>query len=952
MSDSKMVEAVQPVIPANETVIRARLRILEKIASTLNVEPILQQIVETTADFSGADKAAIFLLDDTSNELYIHSSSGFNRDDANSYRQSAVGTSMIGRVFSTGRPTLIEHTPASQQSAKIKLDFPATSVINLPIRHGETIYGVLGLYINGSPRTFVHKHMQVLIPFADYTAIAIENMQRYKGTNQLLSDTYALFDIAGLFTETRDLNELLDLIASLTLSRLDVADRAIIHLLDVKTGRLEYQVRVPPPKNGMNSPSGFAIGEGVAGRVLQENQPINIGLVQDDPFFVSRGVTFGSLMVAPISWRNNCVGTISVASQHSKAFNYRNERFLSSLANLAAIAIENARLYEQQVHLYEESQDRLVQLERHNRELNSLRDILGVLQSTLSLSEVLAQIVNGVVLGLNYRAVMLSTIDDEHQVLTARDLAFEPIVAQSDLQDQAEKLVGQKLIGSSVSLKEHRSNLGVQVCLNGEAQITHNLHNVFRPILDAEKSETIQTMFGLQTLAIMPIKAEDQLFGILYAGTERGDIDPRQLDALKAFANQAAIAIRNARQFEHMHQRLRRRVKELQSFQDIDRLISSTADQPKMLDSILDMGLKLVDADCGNIALVDKRSGDLIPRACYPQDSINLSIYDQGLTMWVAQSRLTTRVRDLARTRWENTYLKQAVRSELAAPILVGDDLVGVINIGSTQFNAFSQEDESLLDILATQTAVAIQMTEYYQELEKSQERSNEAERIAAMSDMASNMVHNINNSVGAIRVLVQQIRFKQNYNSLTPDFLEKKLEAIERSAEKTLDMARNIRNPFQKLATEPTDVNTSIHKALDSLETKPSTLEIILELDEQIPEILATQQLVEVFRNLIENAVQAMRGAGILHLSSRLLGQYIEVSVADNGPGITHDLNETSVFNLGVSSKTDGLGYGLWWCKIYLNRVGGTIDLDRSVTTGCRFLIYLPLPDQPEGNQ
>jgi GAF domain-containing protein len=691
-------------------------------------------------------------------------------------------------------------------------------------------------------------------------------------------------------------------------------------------------------------PSGFAIGEGVAGRVLQENRPINVSNIGDDPAFISRGVTFGSLLVAPISWRSACIGTISVASQHPHAFTRRNERFLTSLANLAAIAIENARLYEDQVQLYEDSQEQLAKVERRNRELNSLRDILGALQSTLSLPEVLAQVATGVVEGLNYRAVMLATIDEANQLLTVKELALEPLFAQTDLRERAEKMAGQKLLGSSASLQENQNNLGIQVCLDGEARVTQTLADLFQPILGADVSQTIQDLFHLKMFAVMPIKSESRLFGVLYAGTERTEIEGPHLEALQAFANQAALAINNARQFEYMHERLRRRVKELQGLQDIDRLISSTADFERMLHSILEVSLKLVDAECGNIALMDKKLGQLLPKACYPPESILTEQYHQGLTAWVARQRKTIRIRDLTRTAWRNVYQDIEVRSELAVPILVREEVVGVINMGSSAVGAFTEEDESLLDILATQTAVAIQMTRYYQELEKTRQRSYEAERLAAMSDMASNMVHNINNSIGAIRVLVQQIRFKANYGSLSPEFLAKKLESIEHSAEKTLEMARNIRNPFQNLATEPTDINKSLRAALQSFEPRPSTLELILELADKLPPVLATQQLEEVFRNLIKNAIQSMKGMGTLHISSKHTGHKLEVAVTDTGPGISHDLTETSVFNLGVSSKSDGLGYGLWWCKIYLNRVGGAIDLDQSVTAGCRFVITLPV--------
>jgi hypothetical protein len=93
-----------------------------------------------------------------------------------------------------------------------------------------------------------------------------------------------------------------------------------------------------------------------------------------------------------------------------------------------------------------------------------------------------------------------------------------------------------------------------------------------------------------------------------------------------------------------------------------------------MLKNILDVARKLVGAaDCGSIALTDSDTGALIPRVGYPEGSGAAQGYVPGLAAWAARARETARVPDMSLTPWAKIYGDLNVRSELAAPILVGE---------------------------------------------------------------------------------------------------------------------------------------------------------------------------------------------------------------------------------------------------------------------------------------
>ena len=292
--------------------------------------------------------------------------------------------------------------------------------------------------------------------------------------------------------------------------------------------------------------------------------------------------------------------------------------------------------------------------------------------------------------------------------------------------------------------------------------------------------------------------------------------------------------------------------------------------------------------------------------------------------------------------------------SLLLAP-LAGRHAIGTISVASSRKNAFRLRDERFLATLANLVAVAIENVRLfdaerarYQELQEARQRQAEAHKIAAMGDMAGNILHKVNGLVSGIRPLVQSTRKKLADGSLTTVFLSEKLTKIEESAEKTLEIAQSIHKPFEPLAPELIEVNPCLMAALQRSKVSALPLKVQVDLQKRLPPVMATPQLAEVFQNLINNAVEAMDGQGNLCIASRRVKQAVEVTVIDTGPGLQDSLTPTTIFDLGKSSKADSLGYGLWWCKIYLNRLGGSIWLDQNVASGCQFVVKLPLGDTP----
>ena len=113
------------------------------------------------------------------------------------------------------------------------------------------------------------------------------------------------------------------------------------------------------------------------------------------------------------------------------------------------------------------------------------------------------------------------------------------------------------------------------------------------------------------------------------------------------------------------------------------------------------------------------------------------------------------------------------------------------------------------------------------------------------------------------------------------------------------------------------------------------------------LPAVVAHPRgLALVFSNLLENAADAMGGAGRVRISGSTRRGWVEVTVSDSGPGIPAELQER-IFELSFSGRRPGragkLGFGLWWVRTMMTRLGGTISVASDGQHGTSFVLRLP---------
>jgi signal transduction histidine kinase len=477
------------------------------------------------------------------------------------------------------------------------------------------------------------------------------------------------------------------------------------------------------------------------------------------------------------------------------------------------------------------------------------------------------------------------------------------------------------------------------------------LHNPFF------SQESVRAFVGIL------LEADEEELGVLYVNfrsTHR--FEERELTAVLLIAHQAALAIAKSRLFQTLNQDLvranadlKRKLREMEEMRKISNMISSTLEQDKVFDGILQGVMSITGAPYA-IIILDHESGAItshLRRADQvttetigdPQEKMNVPLIAQGGQSTIVQDITKPSAAEAPLTSIYQRLIPDA-RSTIYTPIISGGEQkrIGLLGIGSPRPGEFGRADRDLLEILSQQAAVAIQNARYLQTVRDYQERQVEAERIAAVADVAGNMVHRINNTVGAIRPLIQQIEMKLDRGKLNEDYLRDKLEGIRESANRTLEMARQIRRPFQSAPLQPIDVNQSIASAWANL-SPPVGVKEEFDYGPDLPLVEATQQLDEVFRNLMKNALDAMtqQGGRLSVCSRRKNERMVEVIIQDTGPGIPPELRE-KIFRMGISTKPGGLGYGLWWSRMFLRRLEGDMELESQPGQGCTFTVTLPI--------
>jgi signal transduction histidine kinase len=288
----------------------------------------------------------------------------------------------------------------------------------------------------------------------------------------------------------------------------------------------------------------------------------------------------------------------------------------------------------------------------------------------------------------------------------------------------------------------------------------------------------------------------------------------------------------------------------------------------------------------------------------------------------------------------------------VAVPFARDQALLGFLTLRDERLReAYSREEIALLREVAAQATITLENSRLY-------EQQKRRDRLAALGEMAAGLAHEIRNPLGAIKGAAQLLADPSAdvvLDAVSREFLGiilEEVDRLDRVVGSVLDLAR----PDQQTVL-PTDVNAVVRRTLQVLSAEPDSEDLKIEaiFDPALPRVsIDPEQLRQVLMNLLRNASQAMKGRGKIAVSTRIRlgrgtrsgasaeGTFVELNVADNGPGISQKVLE-NLFMPFFTTKEKGTGLGLAISQRIVQGAGGRIEVRSYEGKGSTFAVIFP---------
>ncbi len=684
-----------------------------------------------------------------------------------------------------------------------------------------------------------------------------------------------------------------------------------------------------------------------AGRAFVDRKPIHVhdlsasGDEYPEGHAMALRLGHRTILSTPLLRRGEAIGVLSIRRTEVRPFSDKQIALLQTFADQAVIAIENTRLFE-------EVQARTRELQELLEYQTATGEVLGVIsRSPTELEPVLATIVE--------TAARLCGAD-KAIIRRRQDDSFVVVAAHGGSAEQRQYLAHHPVIAGPRSVV-------------GRVALTRRMVHV--PDIRSEPGFSefdLAREAGVASLLAVPLLRKGELVGVLVL--THNDAHPftsEQIERAETFADQAVIAIENARLFEEVQARtaeLSRSVAELKALGQVSQAVNSSLDLKIVLDTILGHACEMSDTGGGAIYVLNEESGELVLEAGHNMTDEHLAAVRQhpihlgdpvvgecalrGEAVEIVD--VTTEVRSYPLF---GILERAGFRALLAVPLLHQGRAIGALIVRRRRPGAFAPDIVNLLQAFASQSSLAIYNARLFHEIERKGEQLAVASQ--HKSQFLANMSHELRTPLNAI-LGYTELMLDGLYGDL-PSKTTEVLERVQKNGTHLLGLINDVLDLSKieagqlMLSLEEYSLKDIVQTVVSATESLASAKQLPLKLDVADGLPLGqgdARRITQVFLNLVGNAIK-FTDVGEVRIAAQMANAMFCVAVADTGPGIPASeqgriFNEFHQLDSSNTKKKGGTGLGLAIAKRIVELHGGRIWVKSEPGSGSTFQVELPV--------